>query len=195
MLPEPRSLGYRSVGRIDHSRLEVVINVTFAGKASSMVTEQKCAVGVTIAAAVVFVSSFLPWGKVHNGLFDVVADDFTFDIAPFIGWSSTITAWNSHIVFVAMPNWLVVIVAGGVIVCCWLRAKHAWRAPPSFMLVLASYGLSHSSVALIMLLTYSNASAKVGAYLTVGAYVGMVAILVFMIRARKPAIMNGAVHR
>src|SRR5580700_10253652 len=120
-----------------------------------MATEQKYAVGVMIAAAVVFVGSFLPWGEVHQNM-GYSVDDFTFDIAPFLPSYSTITAWNSHIVLLVLPNWLVVIAAAGVVVCCTLRATHVWQAPPIFMVVLASYGLIHSSMALIMLLTYGN---------------------------------------
>jgi hypothetical protein len=86
-----------------------------------------------------------------------------------------------------LPNWLVVFAAVSVAALCWLKATSIWTAPPALLFGLAGYGFFHSGDILVWLLSSDKRSAGVGSFLTVIAFVGMMAALIRQVRAAKPA--------
>lgn len=150
-------------------------------------TDKNLAIGVTIAAVVIFAASFMPWGEIR-GLPDIPflqPGETGANLLGGLEFVMTITGWNGSITpaRVKLPNWLVVFAAIGVASLCWLKARSVWPAPTALLFGLAGYGLLHAGYALIVLLGSSKGSAGVGSFLTV---IGFASILVALVRhARK----------
>jgi hypothetical protein len=58
----------------------------------------------------------------------------------------SITAWNSNAALgsLKLPNWIVVLVAGGIALLSWLTARGVWKAPSALPIALTAYGLAHA---------------------------------------------------
>lgn len=156
-------------------------------------TDKNLVIGVTIAAVVVFAASFMPWGKVRG----TATMNLPFlprgaeapDLFGGLEFVVTATAWNSNTNLgrLELPNWLVVFAALGAAALCWVKAGSLWTAPSALLFGLAGYGLLHSVGFLVWLLSSQKNSAGVGSFLTVIAFVGMLAALIRHVRAAKPA--------
>lgn len=156
-----------------------------------MSSNMKCAIGVTIAAVLIFAAAFMPWGEIR-GIPQVQSpfgDDFPFGGSPFQGMQMTftITGWNGYITpgGLKLPNWLVVLAAAGVTALCWLKALSVWDAPIAVPFAIAAYGLLHAGLAVVTLMSSEQGSAGVGSFLTVLAFVGVLAVLVQQARSPK----------
>jgi hypothetical protein len=155
--------------------------------------DKNLVIGVTIAAAVVFAASFMPWGEVRGtptlNLPFMPPGDNGPNLFGGVEIVMTITGWNSdlNLTRLKLPNWLVVFAAISVAVLCWLKAKSVWAAPPALLFGLAGYGLFHSGYVLVRLLSSDKSSAGVGSFLTVVAFVGMLVALIRHVRTAKPA--------
>jgi hypothetical protein len=149
-----------------------------------MPPSKKVAIGVTVVALLIFAAAFMPWGEVRVGpeLESVFGKGFPAFANPFQGMqvTVTITGWNGQIapVGLKLPNWLVVLAAAGVSVLCWLKASSVWNAPIAVPVGVAGYGLLHTGYTMVNLMTSGHGSAGVGAFLTVLAFVGILAILI-----------------
>jgi hypothetical protein len=145
-----------------------------------MTSNMKYAIGVTIAAVLIFAAAFMPWGTIRG------TPNVPFVDPPFQGMERifTITGWNGNITpgALTLPNWLVVLAAASLVALCWLKAAAVWDAPSAVLFALAGYGLFHVGFALVVLMRSENASAGVGSSLTALAFVG---ILVILIRQNK----------
>jgi hypothetical protein len=149
-----------------------------------MLSNKNFAIGVTIAAVLIFAASFMPWGQIQatptfnmqfgeNSLF---ADKFFSGVEI----TMTMTGWNGSITLggLSIPHWLVVLVSAGVAVLCWLKATSVWVAPQVVFFLLAAYGLVHAGIALIALMASGKGSPGIGLFLTILAFIGMLLILV-----------------
>ena len=162
--------------------------------------DKNLAIGVTIAAVVIFAASFMPWGTIrvrvgrgpatlnlpfgtkgtgHPPLPDEVAS---------VEFGVRVTGWNGNMLLgsLELPNWLVVVAAIGVATLCWLKVTSLWAAPPALLFGLAGYGLFHAGDILVWLLTSDKRSAGVGSFLTVIGFAGILVALVRHARAAKP---------
>jgi len=155
-----------------------------------VLTEKGSAVGIVLAAILILVSSFLPWGYVTVGLGG--ADEITFDFGPFISSRVTLTAWNSHIstAHIMLPNWLIVLVGVLAAATYLLRSTAPEGKRAMLVVALASYGLLHSAFASYILNTSLNSNASYGVFLTILAFASILAILVGRRRYRQPAILK-----
>ena len=136
----------------------------------------KRAIGVSIAAAVVFIGAFLPWGEVSAG----PTLDLPGGSAHLPLFSATMTGWNGHITVLGMkiPNWLVVVVAVAAAGLCWLRTMDVWPVSTTIPAVLAGYGLLHAGWVVVVLGASGRGSVGIGAIVVALAFVGMlVAVL------------------
>lgn len=155
----------------------------------------KLAIGVSIAAVLVFAAAFLPWGEIRAApqLRAPFGGDFPFPGGMFEGMQMTltITGWNGNITLVGLklPNWLVVLAAGGVTALCWLKASSVWDAPPAVSFVVAAYGLLHAGFALVVLILASEGSPGVGVILTGLAFIAILVILAQQVRSSERTSM------
>jgi len=142
--------------------------------------EKTLAINVTVAAAVVFVASFLPWGTFRG------APAFPFGNSPLAGMELSVTssAWNGSISApgLGLPNWLVVVAALAVAATAWLKATAAWVPPAALPMALAAYGFLHASWWIVAVGVAGKASVGVGSLLTGLAFTGM---LVALVRRRR----------
>jgi len=156
-----------------------------------MTSTMKFAIGVTIAAVLIFAAAFMPWGDIRSApeVQSPFGNDFPFGGNPFQGMQMTLTmtAWNGSITAggLKLPNWLVVLAAASVTVLCWLKATLVWEAPIAAPLAVAGYGLLHAGFALLILMTSHQGSPGVGAVLTVLAFIGILVLVVLEARAPK----------
>lgn len=146
------------------------------------------AVGVTIAAVVIVVASFLPWGEIRGG-----ADTLSGAIFQGLGLSLTVTAWNGHITLlgIKLPNWLVVVTAVAAAALVWIRAAKAWEPPHALLYALAGYGLFHSAWVLLVLMFSNEGSAGIGSLATAAAFVGMLVALRRLLRVEAAPADSG----
>jgi len=160
--------------------------------------DKNLAIGVTIAAVVIFAASFMPWGTIRvrvgggtatlNLPFEHKGIDLP-DLFARVEVGVTVTGWNGNMLLgrLELPNWLVVVAAIGVATLCWLTVTSVWAAPPALLFGLAGYGLFHAGDILVWLLTSDKRSAGVGSFLTVIGFAGILVALVRHARAAKPA--------
>jgi hypothetical protein len=152
---------------------------------------KKYAIGVTLAAAVVFVAAFMPWGKINGNtdFLPVFWDDSAFGGIPFQNMTVTLTmtGWNGNINLggLVLVNWLVVLAAAGVTSLAWLKTFSAWDAPKVVPVALAAYGLFHAGFAFVMLMSSSKSSAGAGSFLTAVAFAGILVILIRQVRGSR----------
>jgi hypothetical protein len=159
--------------------------------------DKNLAIGVTIAAVVIFAASFMPWGTIRR------TETFPFvpkgiDVSDLFGGMEVVfpvTGWNGNMLLgrLELPNWLVVVAAIGVATLCWLKVTSVWAAPPALLFGLAGYGLFHAGDIMVWLLTSDKRSAGVGSFLTVIGFVGILVALVRHSRATKPAAVHDVV--
>jgi len=97
----------------------------------------------------------------------------------------SITAWNSNAALggLKLPNWIVVLVAGGIALLMWLTARGVWKAPSALPIALTAYGLAHTGFQLVVLAVSKDASAGVGVFLTVLGFVGLLVVVLRQIAA------------
>ncbi len=158
-----------------------------------MTSSMKFAIGVTVAAVLIFAAAFMPWGEVRGTAKaqSPFGDDSPFGGNPFGGiqMTLTITGWNGHVTLggLKLPNWLVVLAAAGVAALCWLKALSVWYAPAFVAFALAAYGLLHAGFALVILMSSDQGTAGVGSFLTALAFIGILVILVQQVRSPKAA--------
>jgi hypothetical protein len=158
-----------------------------------MSSSMKLAIGVTIAAVLIFAAAFMPWGEIRGipKVQSPFGNDFPFGDNFFQGMQMTftITGWNGHITLggLELPNWLVVLAAAGAAVLCWLKAGSVWDAPSAVLFAVAGYGLLHAGFALVILMSSDQGSAGVGSFLTVLAFIGMLVVLVQQARSPNAA--------
>ena len=98
--------------------------------------DKNLAIGVTIAAVVIFAASFMPWGEIRG----TATVNFPFlpkgaEVPDLFGGMeivATVTGWNGNMNLgrLKLPNWLVVFAAVSVATLCWLKATSLWAAPP-----------------------------------------------------------------
>jgi hypothetical protein len=156
-----------------------------------MSSKMKSAIGITIAAVLIFAAAFMPWGEIRGTpkIHSPFQGDFPFGGSPFQGMQMTITVtgWNGNITLggLKLPNWLVVLAAAGVTTLCWLKASSVWDAPPAVLFALAAYGLLHAGFALVALIASDEGSAGVGGFLTALGFIGILVILVQQVRTTK----------
>jgi hypothetical protein len=159
--------------------------------------DKKLAIGVTIAAVVIFAASFMPWGTIRFRVGRGPAtlnlplkgtDDPLPDEVASVEFGVRVTGWNGNMLLgcLELPNWLVVVAAIGVATLCWLKVTSVWAAPPALLFGLAGYGLFHAGDILVWLLTSDKRSAGVGSFLTVIGSAGILVALVRHARAAKP---------
>lgn len=160
---------------------------------SSISTDKKIAIGVSLAAAFIFAAAFMPWGEIRAT--PEVQSPFG-DGGPFGGGlfgdmqiTLTITGWNGNIApgGLKLPNWLAVLAAACVAAVSWLRAMEVWTAPSFVPFTFAGYGLLHAGFALVALMGSDQGSVGVGSLLTVVAFVAMLVVLVRQLRRPAPA--------
>jgi hypothetical protein len=154
--------------------------------------DKNLAIGVTIAAVVIFAASFMPWGTIRG----TPALNFPFvprgtELPDFFGGMEfvvNVTGWNGNMLLgrLELPNWLVVVAAISVATLCWLKVASVWAAPAALLFGLAGYGLFHAGDILVWLLTSDKRSAGVGSFLTVIAFAGILIALVRHARSAKP---------
>jgi hypothetical protein len=161
--------------------------------------DKHLAIGVTIAAVVIFAASFMPWGtiRVRVGRGPATLDlpfklDGTHplpDEVASVEFGVRVTGWNGNMLLgsLELPNWLVVVAAIGVATLCWLNVTSVWAAPPALLFGLAGYGLFYAGDVLVWLLTSDKRCAGVGSFLTVIGFAGILVALVRHARAAKPA--------
>ena len=163
-----------------------------------MSSDKSFAIGVTIAAVLIFAASFMPWGEIRgaaqittpfgeNSPFGRAISDGMGSLFQGMELTVTMTGWNGSIALgkLKLPNWLVVLAAIGLATLCWLRATSVWSAPPALLFGLAGYGLFHAGDAMVSLLASSKGSAGVGSFLTVLGFVGILIGLVQRVRGSK----------
>jgi hypothetical protein len=143
---------------------------------------------MTVAGIVVFAASFMPWGEIKAApKLDIGGGTLPFPATPFgdVKFNFEITAWNSNATLggLKLPNWIVVLAAGGVVLMSWLTARQVWKAPAALIIGLAAYGLAHTGFMILALIVSKDATAGVGSYLTALAFVGMLIVLWQQIRA------------
>jgi hypothetical protein len=161
----------------------------------------KTAIGVSIAAVIVFAAAFMPWGEITTtisagmnmnspfGNGSPMGGDSPFgDNSPFGGSAVasqqvtvTMTGWNGHLNLggLKIPNWIVVLVAAGLVALAWVRATAVWPAPAALLLPLAGYGAAHGCVLAIMLIVGEKSSAGIGSLLTGAAFIAMLILFMF----------------
>src|SRR5262245_52734307 len=95
--------------------------------------DKHLAIGVTIAAAVIFAASFMPWGTIRVRVGRGPATlDLPFkpngthplpDEVASVEYGVRVTGWNGNMLLgsLELPNWLVVVAAIGVATLCWLK--------------------------------------------------------------------------
>jgi len=133
-------------------------------------------IGVTAAAAVVFIASFLPWGTIRG----TTPQPFKIDSFPAMELMFSVGGWNSHInvLGLILPNWLVIVVALAVASSCWLKDLGHWQAPRHLPCVLAGFGLFQSIWMAFVLLGSGRGTIGIGLLTTILAFGGMIVALV-----------------
>jgi hypothetical protein len=160
--------------------------------------DKNLAIGVTIAAVVIFAASFMPWRTIRvrvgrgpatlNLPLPKDRDPLPDEVAS-VEFGVRVTGWNGNMLLggLELPNWLVVVAAIGVATLCWLKVTSVWAAPPALLFGLTGYGLFHAGGFLVWLLTSDKRSAGMGSLLTVIGFAGIMVALVRHARAAKPA--------
>lgn len=154
--------------------------------------DRNFAIGVTIAAVVILIASFLPWGTIRGDLtIPGLPAPGNGPLVPKMGVFVELTAWNSNATLgkLSLPNWLVAIAAAGVAILVWLKVTAVWASPAVLTFGLAGYGLLQSGSFVGVLLQSNNATAGVGGLLTVVGFVGLVAALIRHVLAAKSKAM------
>jgi hypothetical protein len=160
-----------------------------------MSSNQQYAIGLTIAAVVIFVSAFMPWGTVRNAQLNLPNVRFTGQIPPnefgpsmnpamfnggFPGvtFDITMTGWNGMLTLggLRIPNWLVVLAAAAVAALEWLAVNRVWTAPIALLFAIAGYAALHA-VALGAVLGFGGGSVDFGLMIAVLASIGMLVVL------------------
>lgn len=141
------------------------------------------AISVTIAAVIVFVASFLPWGELRGELSPSGLNPFGFNPFEGITVEVSVDAWDSHMSLAGLklPNGLVVIVAIASAALVWLGATGAWSAPTGALVALGVYGVFHSLWVLGLLLFSNEGTPGIGLILTALA---MLYLLISTLRMR-----------
>jgi hypothetical protein len=163
----------------------------------SMSSNRKSAIGVTIAAVVVFAAAFLPWGRFSDESILLPGMETFFEMSQGMEkW--TMTGWRggftvqvcfglTPICHAVLPNWLVVVAAASVAALYWLKAVSAWDAPLAVLFALAGYGLLYVGFWFVALMAYDKGDAGVGSFLTALGFAGILVILVQQVRTPKTA--------
>lgn len=117
---------------------------------------------IFILCAVIFIASFMPWGRVTTNI------DFPFG-GIFEGYNTEITlnAWNSffNIIGLSIPNWLLSILAIAIGLFLFIDFN------PRIRKILALYGTAHSLM--FSLIIFFEGTLGIGLILTLLAYVGI----------------------
>jgi len=133
-------------------------------------------IGVTVAAVVVFLASFLPWGAFRG----TPSLPFSPGFLPAVEMTFTLTGWNGsiNVLGVTLPNWLVVVAAAAAASFCWLKDLRLWEAPRHSPCVAAGYGLFHAIWTAIALIGSGKGSIGIGLLATLLAFAGMIVAFV-----------------
>jgi hypothetical protein len=135
------------------------------------------AIGIVICTAMIVGVSFLPWG-----LFRVPPENYnaSFFLVSFSGMMLTYTGDRLfsylEILGVAIPNCVLLFSALIIAITSVFQALSILRFPTGFNTLLSLYGICHS--ALIVIILVSNGSAGFGATLTCCMFVLMFVILI-----------------
>jgi hypothetical protein len=153
-------------------------------------------IGLTVAAVVVLVASFLPWGEIRSAPqlefgeffppFGMIRPGTSpFGENPFGEMEISINAWNGSITpaGLKLPNWLVVLAAGGVALVGWLSARGVWKPHVAVPIGLAGYGLAHSGFWFFVLARAETGSPGIGVIVTGLAFVGMLVVVLQHLQA------------
>ncbi len=79
------------------------------------------ALTISVAAAVVLVAAFMPWGQIKGNLTVGGMELPTSAGLPFLQTNMTLTGWNGNLTLMGMkiPNWTTVLIAGILAVWAW----------------------------------------------------------------------------
>ena len=113
-----------------------------------MSSNMKSAIGVTIAAVLIFAAAFMPWGQIRgtpNSLAQIghyahkpFADLLQQPVRDLLDVTTTTTGWNGSIPPGGLlQNWLVVVAAASVATLSWLKATSVWNVPSAVPCALA----------------------------------------------------------
>jgi hypothetical protein len=119
--------------------------------------QNRMPVGAIVAAIVVLVASFVPWGLFdmptqvlfgfgNFGAMCTANQHFTFNRPAF---AMTINGWNGHLIIFGMivPNWLVVVAAAAIATIAVLVRFTDIHIPRFFSPLLSAYGVVHCGMA------------------------------------------------
>ena len=150
------------------------------------------AIWTSIAAVVVFMAAFMPWGEVQGTpmtSFHGPAADF-FGSNPFGGMTVTVTlnGWNGTVTLagIQLPNWTVVLLAVMVTALAWLVVSDAWQPPRFLAPALATLGLLQVLLTLLVLAGSGNSSLGIGILATI-AGLGVLTFAAFSIAMASPS--------
>src|SRR5215472_10363747 len=99
--------------------------------------DKNLAIGVTLAAVVIFAASFMPWGTIRGtATLNLPFLPKGTEVPDLFGGMEvvvTVTGWNGNMLLgrLELPNWLVVVAGIGVASLCWLKVTSVWAAPPA----------------------------------------------------------------
>jgi hypothetical protein len=154
--------------------------------------QTKCAIGVSVAAVVVLIASFMPWGELRG------TPNAPLGGALFQGMnlSLTMTAWNGNITILGLkiPNWLVVVAASAAALISWLKALSVWQAHIGLSVGLTVYGFLHACWVLVSLGASDDGSIGIGSLLTAAAFVAMVVLVVQEARSPRQESPNQSLN-
>jgi hypothetical protein len=146
--------------------------------------------GFVVAAVVVFVASFMPWGSMRGSPSSPFTGGMFPGGNPFGGLQMTFTinAWSGHatLLGITVPNW-VVVAAAAIAVIAVLGSTRAWNADPLINIALAIYGTLH--LGLIVFILGSKGSLGIGSILTLICFLGL---LFLSIKAAREPSSQGA---
>ena len=132
-------------------------------------------VGIIVSAVVVVIASFMPWGSFTSTVSSPFSGGPFGGMSPFGATrvSTAVNAWNGNLKLlgVTIPNWTTVIAALAILTIAILKSSSGLDAKPAASLILAGYGILHSGLFILILLT--GGSLGLGSLATLGAFVAL----------------------
>jgi len=123
---------------------------------------------------VIFVASFLPWGKIP------VRMPFIDITGMRLGPNVTLNGWIGaiHVLGMTIPNWIVVVIALATVVITILRRYTKLQVSPIYAFILSLYGTFHCGLVFSVLLTHGRNN-DIGIYLSLGSFLVLLAMASF----------------
>lgn len=163
-------------------RLRMFFSLTGGGQSMGQVSPQRSSTQISVAALIVLVSSWLPWGVLSGPLGPVILAGKHLE--------AIVNAWNSHIRMfgIQFPTSFLILEAIVLVLLAWFRTSGAWIAPKGLQLGIAILGF-FQCFQFIRAIRGSGEVLGIGAVLSAAAFAWMVVAIL-----RQPSAESGSLN-